>query len=84
MFGYTLIKPCELKQLKERINELKLAGWAAVCGWYETTGYIKADDYEKVKMRYNWHREYAVFARGKEIDGPEPDFCKYLKLENKE
>lgn len=66
------------KSFRDRINELKVAGWAAVCGWYEANGQIPHEKYEKMREDgHDWHREYRVFAKdNEEIDGPRPDFSR--------
>ncbi len=79
--------PSLLRESQRRIQRLKLAGWEAVSAWY-----LAAEDYsthERIAAKgYNFHREYNVFARDEDIDGPRPSYIEYHKssgvVENKE
>lgn len=81
MFGYTIIKKSDVKDLHDRIDELKRAGWASVCAWYKAMGMLSYEQNEEMKRHYNWFRESAVFSHDKPIDGArpmKPNFCKYI------
>lgn len=86
IFGITIVRTkhleAERSALRDRIKELKLAGWAAMGAWYRSTGLLKYEDNEKVRATYNFQREYGIFSHDKPIDGPSPinpNFHEYIE-----